>query len=71
MSQQKQEEGWETTHYTSRFRKKFQQKYFINAVEQLAAVMVIETFQTFVYANEFEVVLDHKALMTILREKRY
>ena len=44
MLQQKQEKGWESPHYAPRFRKEFQQKYFINEVEQLAA-WVIEKFQ--------------------------
>ena len=68
MLQQKQEEGWEATHYASRFLTPFEQKYSINELELLAVVLTIENFRNFVYGNEFEVVSDHKALMNILKD---
>ena len=65
MLQQEQEEGWETTHYASRFLTEFEQKYSINELELLAVVWAVEYFRNFVYGTEFEVVSDHKALTTI------
>ena len=70
MLQQEQEEGWETTHYASRFLTEFEQKYSINELELLAVVWAVEYFRNFVYGTEFEVVSDHKALTTILRGNR-
>ena len=66
MLQQKQEEGWEPIHYASRFLTEFEQKYSINELELLAVMWAIENFRNVVYGTEFEVVSDHKALMTIL-----
>ena len=70
MFQSKHEEGMEKTHYSSRFLTDFGQKYSINELELLAVVWVIENFRNFVYGTEFEVVFDHKALMTILTNNR-
>ena len=70
MLPQKQEEGWETTHYASRFLKPFEQKYSITEIELLAVVLAIENFRNFVYGMEFEVVSDHKVLLTIPKDNR-
>ena len=68
--QQQHEGGWETTRFASRFLTEFEKKYSINELELLAVVWAIENFRNFVYGTEFEVVSDHKALTTILKDNR-
>ena len=68
--QQQTKEGWETTHFASRFLTTFEQKYSINEIELLAVVWSIENFRNYVYGTEFEVVSDHKALMAVLKDNR-
>ena len=59
--QQQTEEGWETTHFASRFLTELEQKNSINELEFLAVVWSIENFRNYVYGTDFEVVLDHKS----------
>ena len=66
--QQESEEGWETTCFASRFSTEVEKKYSINDLELLTVVWAIENFRIFFYGTEFEVVSDHKALMTILND---
>ena len=47
-----------------------EKKYSINELEFLAVVWAKENFRNFVYGTEFEVVSDHKALTTILKDNR-
>ena len=68
--QQKSEQGWETTHFAARFLTEFEQKHSINELERLAVVWAIDKCQNYVYGTEFDVVSDHKALTTILRDKK-
>ena len=68
--QQQSEEGWETTYFASRFLTEYAKKYSINKLELLAVVWAVEDFRNFVYGTEFEVVSDHKALMTFLKDNR-
>ena len=70
VQQRKSEEGWETTHFASRFLKEFEKKYSINELELFAVVWSEENFRNYVYGTEFEVVSDHKALMIILKDDR-
>ena len=48
----------------------FEQKYSINELELLALVWLIENFRNYVYGTDFEVVSDHKALMTVLKDNK-
>ena len=68
--QQKPGAEWEITHFASQFLTEIEKKYSINELELLAVVWSIENFRIFVYGTEFEVVTDHKALTTILRNNR-
>ena len=65
--QQESEEGWETTCFASRFSTEVEKKYSIIDLELLTVVWAIEIFRNFFHGTEFEVVSDHKALMTILK----
>ena len=60
--QQKTDEGWQATHFASRFLTTFEQKYSINELELLAVVWAIENIRNYVYGVQFEVKSDHKAL---------
>ena len=61
----KSQEGWETTHLASRFSTEFKQKDSMNDLEIMAVVQSMKYFRNYVYGTEFEVVSNHKALMTI------
>ena len=60
--------GWQ--HFASPFLTSFQQKYSINGWKLLAAVWAIENYQSFVYGTQFEVLSDHKAMTSIIKENR-
>ena len=66
--QQQTRKGWVTTHFASRFLTTFEQKYSINDLQLYAVVWSIENFKNYVYGTESEVVSDHKALMTVLKD---
>ena len=68
LQQQTKEEGWETTHFASRFLTAFEQKCSINELELLAVVSSMENVLKYVYGTQFEVVSDQKALMTVLKD---
>ena len=67
--QQKTDEGWQAIHFASRFITTFEQKYSINELELLALVWAVENFRNYVYGS-FEIVSDHKALISILKGNR-
>ena len=52
------------------FSTDFESKYSINELELLAVVWSVEYFRNYVYGVHFEIVSDHKALMSILSKNR-
>ena len=48
----------------------FEGKYSINELELLAVVWAVENFRNYVYGRSFEIVSDHKALISILKGNR-
>ena len=44
--------------------------YSINELQLFALLWLIENFRNYVYGTDFEVVSDHKALMTVLKDNR-
>ena len=68
--QQKTDEGWQAIHFASRFLTTFEQKYFINELDLLAVVWAVENSRNYVYGTSFEIVSDHKALISILKGNR-
>ena len=68
--QQKTEEGWQATHFASKFLTPFEQKHSINELELLAVLWATEKFRNYVYGIQFEVDSDHKALTSTLKGNR-
>ena len=69
--QQVQNNGeWKPICFASRFLTNFEAKYSINELELLAIVWAVEHFKNYVYGVKFEIISDHKALMTVLKPNR-
>ena len=68
--QQQSELGWKPICFASRFLSEFESKYSTNELELLAVIWAIEHFRNYVYGTEFEVVSDHRALLSVLKANR-
>ena len=68
--QQQSELGWQPICFASRFLAEFEQKYSINELELLAVIWAVENFRNYVYGTEFEIVSDHRALLSVLKNNR-
>ena len=62
--------GWQLICFASRFLAEFEQKYSINELELLAVIWAVENFRNYVYGTEFEIVSDHRALLSVLKNNR-
>ena len=67
--EQESNKGWETIAYASRFLNKAEEKYSINELELLGVVWALEHFKHYLYGHYFTVQTDHRALLSILKEK--
>ena len=61
--------GWETISYASRFLNKAEDKYSINELELLGVVWALELFKHYLLVHHFIVQTDHRALLSILKER--
>ena len=52
------------------FSTNFEPKHSIDELELLAVVWAIERFESYVYGVKFQVILDHKALASVLKPTR-
>ena len=69
--QQSQANGeWKPICFSSSFLTNFEVKYSINELELLAIVWSVEHFRNYVYGVQFKIVLDHKALASVIKSKR-
>ena len=64
---QKEEEGWKPIACASRYLSQYESKYSINELELLAVVWSVEHFRNYIYGTQFEVITDHKALISALK----
>ena len=62
-------DGWETISYASRFLNKAEEKYSINELELLGVVWALEHFKHYLLGHHFIVQTDHRALLSILKER--
>ena len=69
MLEQESNNGWETIAYASRFLNKAEEKYSINELERLGIVWSLERFKHYLYGQYFTVQTDHRALLSILKDK--
>ena len=61
--------GRETISYASRFLNKAEEKYSINGLELLGVVWALEHFKHYLLGHHFTVQTDHRALLSILKER--
>ena len=57
---------WKTTSFASRFLNPHESKYSTNELELLGVVWAVEHYKNYLYGSEFEVITDHKALLSAL-----
>ena len=63
----KEEEDWKPIACASRYLSQYESKYSINELELLAVVWSVEHFRNYIYGTQFEVITDHKALISALK----
>ena len=68
--EQRTPNGWHTVAFASRFLNSVEDRYSINELELLGVVWSVEHFKYYLYGKPFTVITDHKALLSIMREKR-
>ena len=57
---------WKTLSFASRFLNPHDSKYSTNELELLGVVRAVEHYKNYLYGSEFEVITDHKALLSAL-----
>ena len=57
---------WKTISFASRFSNTHESKYSTNELELLGVVWAVEHYKNYLYGSEFEVITDHKALLSAL-----
>ena len=64
-------DGWKPIAITSRiFLNSCEEQYSLNELELLGVVWSIEYFKNYLYCKHFAVIVDHRALLSILKENR-
>ena len=65
-----QPEGWPALEIATRFLDTVEVKYFNKKLGLLGVVCSMDGFKFYIYGKTFNVKTDHRALLSILREKR-
>ena len=68
--EQRTPNGWHTVAFLSRFLNSVEDRYSISELELLGVVWSVEHFKHYLYGKPFTVITDHRALLSIMREKR-
>ena len=63
-------DGWKPIAFASRFLISCEESYSINELGLLGVVWLIEFFKIYLYGKNFTVITDHRALLSIMKEKR-
>ena len=64
--EQLQRSDWKTISFASWFLNPHESKYSTNELELLGVVWAVEHYKNYLYGSEFEVITDHKALLSAL-----
>ena len=70
IQQQQDNQEWKPVSFASRFLPSFESKNSINELELLAVVWAIKHFKHYVHGVKFQVLLDYKALASVLKPNR-
>ena len=57
---------WKTISFASRFLNPHESKYSTNELELLGVVWAVEHYKNYLYGSDFEIITDHKALLSAL-----
>ena len=68
--EQRTPDGWHTVAFASRFLNSVEKSYSLIEFELLGVVWSIEHFNYYLYGKSFFVKMDHRALLSIMRENR-
>ena len=60
------ENVWKTVSFASRFLNPHESKYSTKELELLGVVWAVEHYKNYLYGSEFEIITDHKALLSAL-----
>ena len=63
-------DGWKPISFASRFLNSNEERYSVNELELLGVVWSIDYFKNYLYGEEFSIITDHRALLSILKEHR-
>ena len=67
--QQKEQKGWQSISFASRFLTALETKYSTDELELLAVVWALEQFRNYVYGTQFMVIANYDALTRLLKNK--
>ena len=70
LEQELKPDKWVPISFTSRFLNAAEQKYSTNKLELLAVVWSCEFCRNYLLGNQFQILTDHKAIVTALTETR-
>ena len=70
LEQELEPDKWVPFAFTSKFLNAAEQKYSTNELELLVVVWSCEFFRNFLLGNQFQILTDHKAIVTALTENR-
>ena len=68
LEQELEPDKWVPIAFTSRFLNAAEQKYSTNELELLAVVWSCEFFRNYLLGNQFQILTDHKAIITAITE---
>ena len=68
--EQRTPNGWHTVASASRFLNSLEDRYSNNELELLGVVWSVEYFKYYLYGKPFNVITNHKGLLSIMRENR-
>ena len=68
LEQELEPDKWVPIAFTSKFLNAAEQKYSTNELELLAVVWSCEFFRNYLLGNQFQILTDHKAIVTALTE---
>ena len=63
-------DGWRPIAFASRFLNSCEERYSVNELELLGVVWSTEYFKNYLYGKHFKVITDHRALLSIIKERK-
>ena len=67
--EQRSPTGWHTVAFASRFLDSNDERYSVNELELFGVVWSVEYFEYYLFGKSFTIITDHRALLSIMKEK--